>query len=273
MIRAMMFDLDGVVVQSEKLKAQAYAMTVQRLRGLLEPDPRAVEAYRTIVGASREVAAQFVIDQLGLEPDLRPLMEEYGVSEPWQALTEMRTTIYNEMVADPQVLRDNRWPHTIRLLRLAKESGCWTGLATSSQREMTLHALRALDLERSLDLVLTREDVQKPKPDPEIYLLAARRFELSPEECLVVEDSPNGVRAAVAAGMKVIAFATPFTVKGLHDSKVLDHKWILHESDKLLEMVGRVIKEHERKAHGGKEPPEKPVRDSLANKGEPADAG
>ena len=60
MIRAMMFDLDGVVVQSEKLKAQAYAMTVQRLRGLSEPDPRAIEAYRTIVGASREVAAQFV---------------------------------------------------------------------------------------------------------------------------------------------------------------------------------------------------------------------
>lgn len=69
-IRAFVFDLDGVVVQSEKLKAQAYAITVQRLRGLTEPDPRAIEAYRTIVGASREVAAQFVVDQLGLEPDL-----------------------------------------------------------------------------------------------------------------------------------------------------------------------------------------------------------
>ncbi len=76
MIRAIMFDLDGVVVQSEKLKAQAYAMAVQRLRGLPQPDPRAIEAYRTVVGASREVAAQFVIDQLDLEPDLRPLMAE-----------------------------------------------------------------------------------------------------------------------------------------------------------------------------------------------------
>ena len=85
MIRAMIFDLDGVVVQSEKLKAQAYAMAVQQLRGLSEPDPRAIEAYRTIVGASREVAAQFVIDQLGLEPDLAPMMEKYGVSlSCWQ---------------------------------------------------------------------------------------------------------------------------------------------------------------------------------------------
>ena len=254
MIRAMIFDLDGVVVQSEKLKAQAFAMAVQQLRGLSKPDPRVIEMYRTIVGASGEVAAQFVIDQLGLEPDLAPLMEKYGVSQPWQALTEIWTAIYNEMVADPQVLRDNQWPHTVGLLRLAKESGCRTGLATSSLRDMALHALRALDLERSLDLVLTREDVEKPKPDPEIYLLAARRLDLSPEECLVVEDSTNGVRAAVAAGMNVIAFATPFTVKGLHESKVLDHKWILHESDKLLDMAQRVMREHELRVHGGEEP-------------------
>ncbi len=273
MIRAMMFDLDGVVVQSEKLKAQAYAMAVQSLRGLAEPDPRAIEAYRTIVGASREVAAQFVIDQLGLEPDLAPLMEKYGVSQPWQALTEVRTAIYNDMVADPQVLRDNQWPHTVGLLRLAKESGCLTGLATSSLRDMTLHALRALDIERSLDLVLTREDVENPKPDPEIYLLAAKRFELPPEEMLVVEDSPNGVRAAVAAGTNVIAFATPFTRKGLHDSQVIEHDRILHDSDKLLEMAQRVIREHERKVHGGKDPRQRHLGTPPVPEEDRADAG
>ena len=248
-----MFDLDGVVVQSEKLKAQAYAMAVQRLRGLPEPEPRAIEAYRTIVGASREVAAQFVIDELDLEPDLRPLMADYGASEPHEVLTEIRTGIYNDVVADPQVLRDNQWPHTVSLLRIAKETGCRTGLATSSLRDMTLHVLRALDLERSLDLVLTREDIQQPKPDPEIYLLAAKRFELPPEELLVVEDSANGVRAAVAAGTNVIAFATPFTAKSLHETKVVEHDRILHESDKLLAMVRRVIEEHERGAHEGKD--------------------
>ena len=273
MIQAIVFDLDGVVVQSEKLKAQAYAMAVQQLRGLSEPDPQAVEAYRAIVGASREVATQFVVDQLGLEPDLAPLMEKYGVSQPWQVLTEMRAAIYNEMVADPQVLRDNQWPHTVGLLRLAKESGCLTGLATSSLRDMTLHALRALDIERSLDLVLTREDVENPKPDPEIYLLAAQKFELPPEEMLVVEDSPNGVRAAVAAGMNVIAFATPFTVKGLHESKVLDHKWILHESDKLLDMAQRVIREHERNVHGEKDPQETRLGIPPATEEDQPDAG
>ena len=252
MIRAIVFDLDGVVVQSEKLKAQAYAMAVQRVRRLPEPDPRAIEAYRTIVGASREVAAQFVVDELGLEADLRLLLKEYGKSEPRDVLTEIRTAIYNEIVADPQVLRDNQWPHTVSLLRLAKETGCRTGLATSSLRDMTFHALRALDLEPSLDLVLTREDVRKPKPDPEIYLLAAERFELPPEELLVVEDSANGVRSAVAAGTNVIAFATPFTAKSLHEAKVVEHERILHEPDELLDMVRRVIEEHAGKVHEAK---------------------
>jgi HAD superfamily hydrolase (TIGR01509 family) len=185
----------------------------------------------------------------------------------------MRTAIYNEMVADPQVLRDNQWPHTVGLLRLAKQSGCRTGLATSSYHDMTFHVLRALDLERSLDLVLTREDIQKPKPDPEIYLLAAQRFELPPEEMLVVEDSPNGVRAGVAAGMNVIAFATPFTIKGLHESKVLEHDRILHDSDKLLDMAQRVIREHERNVHGEKDPQATQLEVTPATEEDRADAG
>ena len=263
MIRAMMFDLDGVLVQSEKLKARAYAITVQRLRGLSEPDPRAIEAYRTVVGAAREVAAQFIVDELGLEADLKPTMEEFSLSEPWQALTKLRLAIYDDMVADPQVLRDNQWPHSVAVLRLAKETGCRTGLATSSSRDMTLHALRALDVERSLDLVLTREDVQNPKPDPEVYLLAAQRFSLSPKECLVIEDSPNGVRAAVAAGMNVIAFATPFTMKGLHDSQVLGHDRILHDPDELLKTV-QLVQEREQVVHGD-DPPKAPPNPSANN--------
>ena len=155
------------------------------------------------------------------------------------------------MVADPQVLRDNQWPYTVSLLRLAKGSGCRTALATSSSRSMTLDVLRALDIESSLDLVLTSEDVEKTKPDPEIYLLAAARFGIAPSDCMVVEDSPNGVRAGLAAGMNVIAFATPFTTNGLHESQVIDHEWILHDSADLMAMVQRVIEEHERKAHEG----------------------
>ena len=62
MIKAIIFDLDGTLVQSEKLKALSYAIAVQRLRGLAEPEPRAVEAYKEIVGASHHTTARVRAD-------------------------------------------------------------------------------------------------------------------------------------------------------------------------------------------------------------------
>ncbi len=249
MIKAIMFDLDGTLVQSEKLKALSYAIAAQRLRQLSDLDPGAIEAYREIVGASRDVASRQIMDALELEALLRPLMDQHGVTQPVEVLTAMRKEIYDDMVADPQVLRDNQWPHTVDLLRVASEAGCRTALATMSYRQEALHVLRALDIEESLDEVLAREDVQNPKPDPEIYLLAAQKLGVQPQDCLVLEDSPNGVRAGVAAGMNVIAVATPFTIAGLHSSQVLEHAWMVHEPDALLGMVKDRIAEHNRPAH------------------------
>ena len=249
MINAIMFDLDGTLVQSEKLKALSYAMAAQRLRRLPEPDQRAIEAYREIVGSAREVASRHIMDSLNLENELGALTADYGVSEPWEVLTAIRTEIYDGMVADPQVIRDNQWPHTIGLLRVAHEAACRTALATMSYREEAMHVLRSLDLEQYLDEILTREDVEQPKPDPEIYLLAAERLEVRPQDCLVLEDSPNGVRAAVAAGMNVIAVATPFTIAGLHTSHVLEHAWVVHEAEQLLDVVRDRIAEHNRTVH------------------------
>ena len=252
MIRGIIFDLDGTLVQTEKLKAQSYAVAVQRLRGLPEPDSQAIEAYRSTVGVSRNEASRFVADRLGLEAELRPLMEEYKVDEPSLVLSAMRKAIYEEMVSDPQVIRDNQWPHTVGLLRVSRETFCRTALATMSYRPEALHVLRALDLEKELDVVVTQEDVQRGKPAPDIYLLAARKLGVPPEECLVLEDTPNGVRAAVAAGTNVVALATPFTYAGLHSDELeglLEHSWIVHDQDELLNVVRRRIEDHSRAPH------------------------
>ncbi len=249
MIRVIIFDLDGTLVQSERLKAESYAIAAQDLLGLPGPDPRAIEAYRGIVGASRDIASRHVMESLKLEKDLHPLMVEYGASEPAQVLSTMRKKIYDKMVADPQVLRDNQWPHTIQLLRMARDTSCRTALATMSYRKEVMHVLRALDLEASLDALFTREDVEQPKPAPEIYELAAATLRVTPVECLVLEDSPNGVQAAVSAGMNVIAVATPFTQASLHSSQVLDHVWIVHTPEELLKTVKRRINEHNLTAH------------------------
>ena len=249
MISAIIFDLDGTLVQTEKLKAQAYAIAAQQVQGLAQPDDRAIEAYREIVGAAREVASRHIVDRLDLEEPLRGQMAQLGVSEPWEVLTSLRTKIYDDMVSDPQVIRDNQWPYTVGLLRIAKDTGCRTALATMSYREEALYVLKSLEIEESIDEVLTREDVQNPKPDPEIYLLAAEKLGVQPQDCLVLEDSPNGVRAGVAAGMNVIAVATPFTIAGLHSSQVLEHAWMVHEPEALLGMVKDRIAEHNRITH------------------------
>ena len=62
MINAIIFDLDGTLVQSGKIKVQSYGIAVQRMRGLAEPEPRAIEAYREIVGSAREAATPHVIE-------------------------------------------------------------------------------------------------------------------------------------------------------------------------------------------------------------------
>ena len=62
MINAIIFDLDGTLVQSGKIKEQSYAIAVQPMRGLAEPEPRAIEAYREIVGSAREATTGHVIE-------------------------------------------------------------------------------------------------------------------------------------------------------------------------------------------------------------------
>ncbi len=249
MITAIMFDMDGVLVDNEKLKGLSVGMAVQRLRGLPEPDQQGIQAYREMVGASREVVSRHIVEKLKLEPDLRPIMSEYGASEPWEALGSMRRAIYDDMVADPQLVRDNQWPHTVGLLRMAKESNCKTGLATLSARTEALQFVKALGLEQTLDVVLAREDVKNGKPAPDIYLLAAEKLGVEPQDCVVIEDSPIGVRAGVAAGMNVVAFGTPFTIQALHSAQLVDHRWIVHDPEKLTDVVQERIAEHNRADH------------------------
>ena len=219
-------------------------MAVQQIRNLPEPDARAGEAYREVVGAQREVTSRHVMDKLGLENELRPLMSQYGVSEPWEALTAVRYQIYDKMVSDPQVIRDNQWPYTVDLLRVAKETACLTALTTLSKRKDVLHVIRSLGIEPLLDVILTAEDVTRGKPDPEIYLLAAQRLQVPPEHCLVLEDSVNGIKSAQSAGMNVVAIATPFTNASIHTSEIIKEAWIVHEPEKVAEVVRQRIEEH-----------------------------
>ena len=97
--------------------------------------------------------------------------------------------------------------------------------------------VRDFDLSDTFDFVASRDDVERGKPDPEIYLLVADELGVAPGECLVIEDSPAGVQAALAAGMQVVAVSTPFTWRRLHESETLDARWIVDDPATLVDVI------------------------------------
>jgi HAD superfamily hydrolase (TIGR01509 family) len=102
-------------------------------------------------------------------------------------------------------------PGVERLLRDAKLLGLGRAVASSSSCGWVDGWLRRHGIRDLLQAVVGRDDVQRVKPDPELFLLAARRLGVAPADCLVFEDSPNGMRAALAAGMRCAAVPNALT--------------------------------------------------------------
>lgn len=243
MIQAVIFDLDGTLVQTERLKASAYARAAVSLCPNWLTEEAVIEAFKEVVGRSRQEVAETLVARFGLEETARKRAAEFGVDDPWEVLVRLRLGIYQGMLADAELLRRNQWPHNVALLHEARRHGCAVGLATMSYREQVRRVLGVLALEDAFDAVVTRDDVKKGKPDPEIYLLAARKLGFSSEGCLVIEDSAVGVRAALAAGMDVIAVSTPLTKEGLHALEGLPQGRLVDDPGTLPVAVRRAFEE------------------------------
>lgn len=241
MIKAMIFDLDGTLVQTERLKALSYARAAIELCPFTLTETEAMAAFKEVVGLSRREVAQALIERFGLEEAARARMAEFGVDTPWQAFVQVRMRYYDAMLADPQVLRDHQWPHNVALLQTARRTGCKVGLATMSRYSQVRRVLEILDLGDAFDFVATRDDVERGKPDPEIYHLIARELDVAACECLVIEDSPSGVKAALAAGMHVVAVSTPFTRESLHQTGLLPAGQIVDDPADLLQVVEQIV--------------------------------
>jgi len=243
MIQAMIFDLDGTLVQTERLKAISYAKAVVELCPHEVSEEQVIEAFKEVVGLSRQQVAQTLVDDFSLERKARARMAEFGVNSDWQAFIQVRLQHYEAMLADPQVLLENRWPHNLALLAEARRAECKTGLATMSSCRQAQRVLAILNFTADFDFVATRDDVEHGKPDPEIYTLVASELNTPAPECLVIEDSPAGVQAALAAGMWCIAVTTPFTRAAIHDKQLLDKRWVVDDPNELLSVVQQMITE------------------------------
>jgi len=183
-LRAVVFDLDGTLVDSERLSFQAWRELLRRH----DYDLADVDIVATRGQSYPDVHAYFA------ERASLPAADAF-----WPALSGRLFELFD---TDLEVFED-----AVATARELKERGVPIAIATSSLRERLEATLRAADLEELFDVTVAGDEVEKGKPAPDLFLAAAERLGVAPEECVAVEDSPTGVEAAVAAGMRVVAVA------------------------------------------------------------------
>jgi HAD superfamily hydrolase (TIGR01509 family) len=243
MIRAMVFDLDGTLVKTERLKAISYAKAVIELCPRTVSEDDVIEAFKAVVGRSRREVAMALVAQFDLEQKAREKLEQLGVDSYWQAFVQIRLRHYAEMLSNPGVIIENQWPHNRKVLTTARMGGCKTALATMSRCEQARRIVDVLGLHDDFDFIATRDDVEQGKPSPEIYYLVAQELDIPVQECLVLEDSPSGVNAALNAGMWCIAVTTPFTKEQIHAQGILDERWIVDDPVNVEQVVQAMVSE------------------------------
>ena len=182
-VEAVVFDMDGLLLDTERLARQALRWAC------------AQEAIELPESLSHQL--------IGVPADRcrRLMVEHYGEGIPVDRIFVAAACLLEaEMDRGPPLLK----PGVPELLAGLDERAMPRGVATSSSRSKARHHLRAAGLEDCFDIVVTRDDVACGKPAPDLYLHAARGLHVAPSRCLALEDSYNGVRAAHAAGMPVI---------------------------------------------------------------------
>ena len=158
-IKALIFDLDGTLVQTEVLKAKSYARAAVELdKSLTENE--VIDAFKDFVGLTRKEVALGLIKRFNLESAARTKMKEYHVHTPWQAYVDMRLDTYFKMISDPNILKEHLCPYNLGLLKWARGEGYPTGLGTMSHREEADRVLDVLGIRSEFDFIATIQDVE-----------------------------------------------------------------------------------------------------------------
>lgn len=181
-IRALIFDMDGLLVDSEPLAEHAMAAMLRRYDRELQPE---------MMGRTMG---------LRLPEAMAVIADGYQIDRPVDELVNTYDGMRLEAVRQGVPLMTG----ARQLVDFARAAGLKLALATSSKRSHAEVVLAGVGLAGLFDVESTGDDVERSKPAPDIFLLAARRLGVAPESCVVLEDAPPGVAAAAAAGMRCL---------------------------------------------------------------------
>ena len=183
MITAAIFDMDGLLFDSEPLWQEAEYQVFSRLGVKVTPELSAITAAMT----TKEVT------------------EFWYQQHPWQgdSLASVEQAVIDQVERLIKQKGEAK-PGVKEILNFCKEQSLKIGLATNSPYQLIPVILDTLEVRHYFDVITSSDQVEKGKPAPDVYLKTAQRLNVEPEQCMVFEDSPSGLAAGVAADMKVI---------------------------------------------------------------------
>jgi HAD superfamily hydrolase (TIGR01509 family) len=191
MIKAVIFDLDGLMIDSEPIQSKAYEQILEQYN------------------------KQPILNKLGVvhsvgikeRKNWEILKKKYDLEEDTEILMEKRSKVYLDL------LKRNIKPMKglKEVITLLKKNNIKLAVASSSVIKHIDVVLLGLEIKEQFDVIMSAQFVRKGKPFPDIDLEAAKKLGVNPENCLVLEDAQSGVEAGKNAGMKVIAISNKFT--------------------------------------------------------------
>jgi beta-phosphoglucomutase len=190
MIKAVLFDLDGVLVSTDEYHYRSW-VKISKDEGF---DFFNHEFNNKFRGVARLKCVDIIIDASG---------RTYSTAQK-QELADRKNRYFVESLAS--VTTEMLLPGSLSMLEELKKRKIKIAVASNSRNAMTI--IRQTDIEHLLDAIIDGHQIENSKPDPEIFLLAAKKVGVPPANCLVVEDAVTGIESAQRAGMKSLGIGT-----------------------------------------------------------------
>lgn len=189
MTQAIIFDMDGVLVDSEPFHTE-----IEKRQFSLNKITVPEEEHLRYLGTASDVMWKEIAERRGFLISVEELIEQNRVES---------LRFFAELEEIPVM------PGLVNLLKELQVKNYPMAVASSSFPEIIDLILKKTDLLKYFQVVVSAQEAGKSKPEPDVFLLAACKLGFSPNQCLVIEDSPNGIKAAHSAGMKCIAYQSP----------------------------------------------------------------
>ena len=181
--KAVIFDMDGVIFDTEKVYLDIWIEVFEKYGYKMTK-----ELYVNVMGTGRKNVIKTFLENFGDDLPIEKMYEEKD--------NQLFYIIENQGIPLKEGVKE--------LFSMLKEKTYKIALATSAKRERVEKQIKDKWLKESFDAIVCGDDVEKGKPSPDIFLKAAKKIDVEPENCFVVEDSPAGIKAAFSGGMKGI---------------------------------------------------------------------